>query len=121
MPFICPNLRSVEERAVAGDGGCVALIRASVPGLRGAASSGWRQGAAVLGEQRIARGTAIASFENGRYVNRARLDRAAIFLAYAGAGIWVLEQRADDVGATVQRRLIPSQIAATLSVIELHA
>lgn len=135
MPFICPNLRSIEEQAIAGDGdgSGVALIRSSVPGLRGTSSSGWRAGAAVVGEQRIARGTAIATFEDGRYANRPGFDHAAIFLEYAGAGIWVLEQRAGDDSASVQRSFIPTgqaghdgsfadptKAAAAFSVIELR-
>lgn len=131
MPYICPNLRSVEVQA--GDGDCVALIRSAVPGLRGTGCSGWRQGAAVVGAGRIARGTAIATFEDGRYANRRGFDHAAIFLEYAGAGIWVLEQNDDD-SATVQRSFIPTgqagnngdfanpaRAAAAFSVIELRA
>jgi hypothetical protein len=133
MPYICPNLRSVEDQAVVDDGNCVALIRAKVPGLRGTASSGWRQGAPVIGDVRIARGTAIATFEDGRFANRAGFDHAAIFLAYAGAGVWVLEQRAGNDGPTVQRTFIPTgqadqnggfanpaKAAAAFSVIELR-
>ena len=128
MPYICPNLRSLEEQAVVDGGSCVALIRAKVPGLRGTAPSGWRQGAAVMGEVRVARGTAIATFEDGRFANRAGFDHAAIFLAYASTGVWVLEQRAGNSGATVQRTFIPaaqpganpSKAAAAFSVIELR-
>jgi hypothetical protein len=130
MPYICPNLRSVEEQA--GDGDCVALIRSTVPGLRGTDCSGWRQGAAVVGDTRIARGTAIATFEDGRFANRRGFDHAAIFLEYAGTGIWVLDQRDGD--DTVQRSFIPTgqagndgdfsdpaKAAAAFSVIELRA
>ncbi len=131
MPYICPNLRLVEEQAADAD--CVALIRSNVPGLGGCAPSGWRKGAAVVGEQRIARGTAIATFENGRYANRRGFDHAAIFLEYAGTGIWVLEQRDGDDGDAVQRSFIPTgqaghdgefanpgKTAAAFSVIELR-
>lgn len=133
MPYICPNLRVLEEQAVAEEGGCVALIRSNVPGLRGTGASGWRQGAAVVGDVRIARGTAIATFEDGRYANRPGFDHAAILLDYAGAGIWVLEQRDGDESGTVQRTFIatgqagsngdfanPAQAAAAFSVIELR-
>ena len=117
MPFICPNLRSIEEQAIAGDGdgdgSCVALIRASVPGLRGTSSSGWRAGAAVVGEQRIARGTAIATFEDGRYANRPGFDHAAIFLEYAGAGP---TGQAGHDGSFAD----PTKAAAAFSVIELR-
>ncbi len=134
MPYICPNLRSVEESAVFDDGDCVALIRAIVPGLRGTGHSGWRQGAPVVGDARIARGTAIATFDDGRFFNRSGFDHAAIFLDYAGAGIWVLEQREGNDSVTVQRRFIPTgqagnagdfaapaDAAAAFSVIELRA
>lgn len=133
MPYICPNLRSVEASAVVDDGDCVALIRTNVPGLRGTSHSGWRQGAPVVGEARIARGTAIATFDDGRFPNRSGIDHAAIFLAYGGAGIWVLEQRGGKDSATVRRRFIPTgqpghsgaffapgNAAAAFSVIELR-
>ncbi|MEJ7806721.1 MAG: BPSL0067 family protein [Telluria sp.] len=133
MPYICPNLRALEDQLLAGDGDAASLIRSTVPGLRGTASSGWRQGAPVVGAQRIARGTAIATFEDGRYANRSGVDHAAIFLEYAGAGIWVLEQGDGDDGGAVQRFIPtgeaghdgslaePSKAAAAFSVIELRA
>jgi hypothetical protein len=134
MPFICPHLRTLEEQAIASGDTCVALIRSSVPGLRGTSPSGWRQGAPVVGGARIARGTAIATFDNGRYANRQGFDHAAIFLEYAGTGIWVLEQRPGSAQGTVQRSFIagghagsdgefsnPGNMAAAFSVIELHA
>jgi hypothetical protein len=116
MPFICPNLRSLEDQADSID--CVALIQATVPGLRGMSSSSWREGAPVVGDTRVARGTAIAAFKDGRYAGYGRFDQAAIFLEYGGAGIWILETPDDDSGA-MQRSFIPSGQAA-FSVIELH-
>ena len=133
MPYICPHLRLLEEQAVAGDGGCVALIRSVVPGLRAPGAAGWRQGAPVIGDQRIARGTAIATFEDGRFAARKGFDHAAIFLDYAATGIWVLEQRDGDDSGMVQKRFIatgqagssgefadPGKAAAAFSVIELQ-
>ena len=133
MPYICHKLRCVEEQAVTGDADCVALIRATVAGLRGTSWSGWREGAPVVGGQRITRGTAIATFEDGRFANRAGFDHAAIFLEYAGSGIWVLEQRNGSDSKTVQRSFIPTgqadhngafanpaKAAAAFAVIELH-
>jgi hypothetical protein len=116
MPYICPNPRLAEEHAASGD--CVALIQATVPGLRGIHPSGWREGAPVAGETRIARGTAIATFEDGRYAARRDRDQAAIFLAHAGTGIWVLEECDGDDSPTVRRSFIPAA-QATFSVIEL--
>ncbi len=87
----------------------------------------------MVGDKRIARGTAIATFDEGRYAARSGFDHAAIFLEYAGAGIWVLEQRDGDNNGAVQRKFIPTgqaghdggfanpgKAAAAFSVIELQ-
>ena len=95
-------------------------------------TSEWREGRKVLGSTGIARGTAIATFENGRYPNRASGKHAAIFLAYAGASIWVLDQWQSKTKKHITKRLIrigrrradgslmePSNASDAFSVIEL--
>jgi hypothetical protein len=84
------------------------LIKEKTPGLQGVTTLAWRQGAAVLESKNLARGTAIATFEKGRYPHRPTGNHAAFFLAYAGQAIWVMDQwKNDPIGKpTVSKRLI---------------
>lgn len=128
MPYVFTGLKEIEDMPVVGEGDCVTLIKEKVPGLKGAHTSNWCAGAKVVGSQGIARGTAIATFENGRYPARPQKKHAAIFLAHAGKSIWVLDQWKSPSKRLVQKRLIqpgrpgvddPSNSAETFFVIEL--
>ena len=92
MPYVLLDLTTLEDKPVLGDGNCVMIVKMAVPGLIDRPTSQWREGRKVVGSTGIARGTAIATFENGRYPNRSSGNHAAIFLSYAGASIWVLDQ-----------------------------
>jgi len=77
---------------------CVALVKAAVPGI--GPSSLWKEGDKItgFGKPPLERGTAIATFENGKYMNRPTGNHAAIFLEYGTKdgkqGMWVLDQSA---------------------------
>lgn len=117
-----------------GNGSCVDLIKIYTPGLKGLTTPNWAPGAAVVGSTGLVPGTAIATFENGRYPRRPTGNHAAFFLAYAGAAIWVVDQWPDDPKRVkVEKRLIhparprpdgtyfnPSNSAEAFSVIELR-
>lgn len=134
MPYVYVNPRSLDKQPLAGGGNCVDLIKAVVPGLKGFPTSTWRQGARVLDIRALLPGTAIATFENGRYPNRSHGNHAAIFLAHAGASIWVVDQWKGDarrpwIGVRLiypgrkgadGRWLDPSNSAGAFHVIELH-
>jgi hypothetical protein len=133
MPFIYNGIREIENKPRVGDGGCVTLIKTLTPGLQGLSTSAWRKGATVVGSTGLLPGTAIATFENGRYPGRSSGNHAAFFLAYGGAGIWVIDQWAHETKTKVERRFIhparprkdgtfadPSNSAQAFSVIELR-
>lgn len=130
MPYFIPNVRSLEEHALVGGGDCVDLIKEMVPGLRHLPTSMWKQGARVVDTQGLLPGTAIATFIDGRYPHHQHGQHAALFLANAGAGIWVIDQwKNDPRKPTVSRRLIyphpprggnMSNSADAFYVIELH-
>jgi hypothetical protein len=97
MPYIYPSPRSLEKQALVGGGNCVDLIKGLVPGLKGVPTAAWRRGERVVDARFLVPGTAIATFdEHGRYPNRPRGNHAAIFVASAGAAIWVMDQWKDD-------------------------
>jgi hypothetical protein len=132
MPFVYREVDALEREPLIGGGNCVALIKELTPGLQGAPTSMWRPGAPVVGSVGLVRGTAIATFENGRYPNRDTGNHAAFFLAYAGRAIWVMDQwKNDPKRPHIGKRLIrpgikrkdgsfidPSNAAETFSVIE---
>ncbi len=135
MPFVYRgNLKDLEGHAHFGDGDCVTLIKALVPGLIGLSTRTWKKGETVVGSKGIEPGTAIATFEDGVYPSsRDTRKHAAIFLAYGGAAIYVIDQWKDDKDKKfVGYRIIhphrpmangkyanPSNSAGAFSVIEL--
>lgn len=96
MPYVYWNPRSLEKQPLVGGGNCVDLIKQLVPGLKGASTQVWRQGARVLDTTALLPGTAIATFENGRYPNHDHGNHAALFVAYGGNAIWVIDQWKND-------------------------
>jgi hypothetical protein len=92
MPYVA-NGNFTETTAVIGNGQCVALVKE----LTGApASSMWREGESLIAlfeaKKMIPRGTAIATFVDGCYQNRATGNHAAIFIRQVAGGIEVFDQ-----------------------------
>ncbi len=52
----------------------------------------WEEGIRVAPGNVIAPGIAIATFVNGRYPNDRTGQHAAVFVAYAGASLWIIDQ-----------------------------
>lgn len=92
MPYIADDLEHRLARNgtnMVGNGQCVALVTA----WTGAPpSSLWTQGARVRGNSMLRRGTAIATFFDGRYPNWNTGNHAAIYLYETGDGIRVIDQ-----------------------------
>jgi hypothetical protein len=86
------NAQLSEKSKPFGNGQCVALVRA----LTGAPpSSLWSEGASLvsaLRTGRISKGTAIATFVNGRYPNWKHGNHAAIFVREVTNGIEIYDQ-----------------------------
>lgn len=94
------------------DGGnCVSLVKHYAPGLIGLPTSAWREGAKVIDTRGMPRGTAVATFESGRYPRRDRDNHAGFFLAHAHGGFWIMDQYAHGtrkepvIAARLLRRL----------------
>lgn len=94
MPYrYLGDLRALDQHPLYGRGECVDLIKALVPGLIGVSTQEWRKGAYVKETPGLLRGTAIATFDpDGRFAHADTGQHAMIFVAHAGAGMWVLEQ-----------------------------
>lgn len=107
MPYVYRDPRSLEKQPLVGGGNCVDLVKGLVPGLQGKPTIAWRQGVRVVDTSALTPGTAIATFEHGRYPNRPHGNHAALFVGYAGAAIWVMDQwKGDPMRPWVGLRLI---------------
>ena len=95
MPYICSGIDTHVGKSV-GNGQCVAFVQecAKVP-----QANMWRAGLKVqcaLSGIGIKPGTAIATFFNGRYPNRATGNHAAIYIRHTTSAIYVWGQWAND-------------------------
>ena len=103
MPYIYAAAAKLHKEPKIGDGQCVALVRE----YAGAPSTAhWREGARVLGNKGIRPGTAIATFDNGRYPNRRTGNHAAFYLSQISDGIWVVDQWPGSAKKHIERRFI---------------
>jgi hypothetical protein len=84
-------LVTTPPKPAVGTGQCVALIEqyTKVPKP---AKDFWKAGAAVRGNMALAKGTAIATFINGKYPSNPSGNHAAFYLSQDPIGIWVVDQ-----------------------------
>lgn len=107
MPFVYREVQQLEKQPHVDRGDCVALIKAVTAGLKGLPTSSWRPGKRVVDTTGLQPGTAIATFENGRYPNRPTGNHAAFFLSYAGRALWIMDQwKGDARKPKISARLI---------------
>lgn len=93
MPYIYDKVDNLDNSDLVGTHQCVALVQhySKVPH-----TSRWNEGLPVKGSFLIAKGTAIATFVNGKYPNKGHDNHAALYLGQDTAGIWVMDQWKDD-------------------------
>ncbi|MEJ8810691.1 BPSL0067 family protein [Variovorax ureilyticus] len=128
MPYVHSKAEDLDDTDLVGTHQCVVLLQhyAKVPH-----TSSWTEGRKVHGNASIAKGTAIATFVNGKYPNRSTGDHAAFYLSQNAGGIWVVDQWKHTTKLKVQRRYLkslgknkdgtfvdPSNNADALSIIE---
>ncbi len=131
MSFICKDVDSLQDQPKLGDGGCVDLIKKCIPALANVHTSLWRPGARVVDVKNLPRGTAVATFVDGRYPGLKTGNHAALYLATSGAGFYAMDQwakkekisrRRIDPGRTMRNGTLygsPSDSAQAFYVIEL--
>ncbi|MES2130202.1 MAG: BPSL0067 family protein [Pseudomonadota bacterium] len=101
MPYIANNPSRFKDTIV-GNGHCVAFARAAALMPH---TGTWERGGPVKGDNTIAIGTAIATFDdNGHYANQTNgTSHVAIYLGQTAVGIQVMDQW---VGQVVHERTI---------------
>jgi hypothetical protein len=102
MSYIYDNPESLAKQPLVGTHHCVALVKHYA---RAPASSLWREGASVKGNMLLKKGTAIATFVNGKYPNQGTGNHAALYVSQDASGITVIDQWSGS-GTIRLRRLI---------------
>jgi hypothetical protein len=102
------SLVTTPPKANVGTGQCVALIEAYTNVPRPAAVF-WKQGAAVRGNVKLQKGTAIATFIDGKYPSHPFGNHAALYDGQDAGGIFVVEQfvRRNGTKTGIERRYLP--------------
>ena len=103
MPYVYPEVDDLDGHDLVGAFQCVALVQAVAGAPR---TSDWRQGIPVRGELLLAKGTAIATFEDGVYKSRPHGNHAALYLRQDQGGIWVMDQWANSTKLEVSRHCL---------------
>lgn len=95
MSYVYSQVDELQDTDKVGTKQCVALLQhyAKLP-----ITAAWEEGAQVLGHLTIAKGTAIATFVDGKYKSHSTGNHAAFYLSQDGKGIYVMDQWRDDQG-----------------------
>ena len=89
-PFIYTKVTKLEGKPKVGGGQCAVLVQWYSP-LVGKAAT-WREGIKVKGSPSIATGTAIATFVDGVYPNKAHGNHAGYYITQNPSGIYIMDQ-----------------------------
>jgi hypothetical protein len=99
MPYLYSEAESLAEKPTVGTKQCVALIKQYT---NAPPTTMWKEGKAVKGNLLLAKGTAIATFVDGKYPNNGSGNHAAFYLGQDAVGIWVVDQW--STSKTIQSR-----------------
>lgn len=69
----------------------------------------WKQGEAVIGNAGVKKGTAIATFVDGKYPNGPHGNHAALFVKQGNRGFYVMDQWKGKKDGLVTQRFIRSK------------
>ena len=105
MPYVYSKVDSLEGEDKVGTHQCAVLIQRYTDA---GPAHGWRQGEAVFGNPMVKKGTAIATFKNGRYPNQKHGNHVAFFLRQATNGIFIMDQWNHKNKPKISERFIES-------------
>lgn len=101
-PFVYTRVHTLDGKAKVFGGECAGLVQWHTHAGK---AIRWREGIRVRGNGHlIEAGTAVATFENGRYPNRTTGNHAALYLSQDLEGVWVMDQWSTK-GAIGKRRM----------------
>jgi hypothetical protein len=108
MGYVYKNVDDLQDHELVGNAECVDLIKKLAPGLKGLSTSAWKEGATVVGSLAMEPGTAIATFESGRFPQRRHGQHAAFFVKREADAIWIMDQwRNDPRKPRISMRRVP--------------
>jgi hypothetical protein len=129
MAYVYSQVDSLAGTAKVGSQSCVALVQhyGKLP-----QTTLWKEGQNVLGALTLAKGTAIATFVDGKYPNLPTGNHAAFYVSQDANGLWIMDQwNSDTTKPKVSKRYVskkgklanghfvdPSNNAEAFSVIE---
>jgi len=89
-PFIYTKIDSLEGKPKVFSGSCAGLVQwYTTAGL----AKTWKEGMVVKGSgSKIKKGTAVATFVNGRYPNKPSGNHAALYISQDANGVYVMDQ-----------------------------
>jgi hypothetical protein len=99
MPYIYSDAEKLASKPPVGTKQCVALIKEYTSAPQ---TVMWKEGKPVKGNLLLAKGTAIATFVDGKYPNHASGNHAAFYISQDAVGIWVVDQW--SASKTIQKR-----------------
>lgn len=99
MSYVYEDAEKLAGLPTVGNSQCVALV---VRYTQAPATPHWEEGEQVKGNSLLKKGTAIATFVNGKYPNNNTGQHAAFYLSQDAAGIWVVDQWL--ASRTIQKR-----------------
>ena len=95
-PFVYAKVDDLQGKDKVGSGACAVLVQWYTKAPADAKET-WREGLVVRGNgSKIPKGTAVATFVNGRYPRTVHHKHAALYVAQDALGVWVMDQWGDD-------------------------
>jgi hypothetical protein len=93
MSYVYAKVDDLDGKPLVGSKQCVAIVQvyANAPN-----TSQWTQGVQAKGNTQLAKGTALATFVDGKYPNLSHGNHAALYVSQDASGIWVMDQWAGD-------------------------
>jgi hypothetical protein len=90
-PYVAVD--DLEGKPLAGNGQCVGIVEYYT---RVGKAENWKQGERVRDAKYIIKGTAIATFVNGKYPNNPHGNHAALYMKKDDSGITMMDQWSGD-------------------------
>ena len=93
MSYVYAKVDDLDGTAKVGSLQCVALVQhyAKLP-----PTGSWTEGEAVFGNAKVLKGTAIATFVDGKYKSLPTGNHAAFLVSQDAKGLWIMDQWKDD-------------------------
>lgn len=107
MSYVYTNTENLDKTDLVGSQQCVALVQHYTKAPH---TSAWKAGETVMGNMTVRKGTAIATFANGKYANGTHGNHAALYIGQNAGGIWVMDQwKGDPKKPNVSKRYLLSK------------